>query len=213
MKFEFSIQPHNTGMVLEASPDDYFDGQPKIAQLLFDTILANSSTDHVAVAAALLFGDYVGHEFFLDSPISRLAAEAVQSYLKGRRITIQNVSDIARTPWPSAGCLQVQLLKELPEFETTPRGQVHGHQLFLADSGLFNGALGSPHQSIVATNVHVFSQLNDVHYTRILIALGILFSRDLHMRTIEVPQGQLSVAEVQEITALVRAVDLNVKFV
>jgi len=213
MKFQLSIQSHNTGMVLEATPDDTFDGQPKIARLLFDTIVANTSPEQVAVAAALLYGDYVGHDFYLDTPIARQAAEAIQDYLNTRRVSIRNLSDVPRSNWPTAGTLHVQLFTDLPEFETTPRGQVHGHQLFLADGTMFNGALGSPHQSIVASNIYVFAKLNEIDFSRVLLAHGILFSRDLHMRTIEVPKGNLSNDDSQRIADLVRAVDVNARFI
>src|SRR5699024_5182221 len=133
-------------------------------------------------------------------------------FLTGRRVSIRNLTDVPRSPWPSAGTLEVQMLTALPEFETTPRGQVHGHQIFLADGAMFNGALGSPHQSIVASNINVFSKLNEIALPNILLAHGILFSRDLHMRTIKIPKGNLTDEECRRIANLVRAVDVNVRY-
>ena len=213
MKFQLTIQEHNTGMRLEGIPDDMFDGQPKINQLIFDSVLANPSADHIAVAAALVFGEFVGHDFYSGSPISRLAAEAIQDYLSGRRVSVQKLTDVARSSWPSAGVLKVDRFSHLPVFETTKAGEVHGHQLYFADGRMFNGAIGSPHQSIVASNLDVFSTVNQIELTNIIVALGVLFSRDLHMRTIEVQRQALSEREARNIADLVRAVDLNVRFV
>lgn len=212
MKFRLVNQDHNAGMLLEAIPDAVFDGQPKIGRLVFDSIVANTSPDHIAISTALVFGDYIGHEIHSEKPISRMTGEAIQEFLDGRRVSIQNFTDTPRSPWPSAGLLEVNQFSQLPDFETTKRGEVHGHQIFFADGTLFNGAIGSPHQSVVASNFRVFAELNEISLAKILVALGVLFSRDLHMRTVKVPRLDLTDSDCEKISNLVRAADLNIQF-
>lgn len=213
MKFQLEPQVHNAGMQLEAIPDRILDGHPKIDRLAFDTVLEKVSPDHIAVSAVIAFGDFIGHDIEIPNPVSRQAAEGIQDYLDSRKVSVRSLTDAPRKQWPSKGALEVNYFPNAIDTSTTSVVEASKHQLCLADGATFNGAIGSPEQSIVASNYRVFSRANRVNAAKVLVAHGVLFSRDLHIRMLQVPLDNLSKHESKRIVELIRAVDLNIRFV
>lgn len=212
MKFEFGPNKAGTGMELIATPDGVLDGVPPLGRYKFDNVLRNASMDHITVAGVLLFGEFLGAELSTNGPISRQLFEALNQYFGDRVVSSERISDRPVAAWPSAGKLLVGPFTQLPARETTPPGVVHCYEIWLADSTSFNGAIGTSHQSIIASNFEVFSALNNIPRELVYIAHGVLTARELHMRTIVINGSHLS-AEVQSrLQALVRAVDLNLSF-
>ena len=212
MKFQLVTQTQRVGMQLEAIPDQILDGQPKVDRLMFDAILESVSPDHIAVSSAIAFGDFVAHDLSFASPISRQAAEAIQEYLATRRVSVGELTDAPRKQWPTEGRLEILPSSKSIKLESFSFNGDSAHRLYLVDGAAFSGALGSPLQSIVASNYRVFSRANSVHPTKVLVTHGVLFSRDLHVRLLAAPLDGLDEHDAQRIADLVRAVDLNIRF-
>ena len=182
-------------------------------RLLFDTILENVSPDHIAVSAVIAFGEFVGHDIELPEAISRQAAEAIQEYLASRRVSVREITDVPKKQWPAEGRLQVEPCSKSFTVATNWNAGDRVHRLSLADGASFSGSIGSPIQSIVASNYRVFARTNVVQLAKVLASHGVLFSRDLHVRELEVPFDSFTRDDAQRITNLVRAVDLNIRFI
>lgn len=213
MKFGLSSTVSNSETVLSAEGDAHVDGIPPVNELRIDTVVQSLSPARIAVAGCIAFDEYIGQEVVLNSSIPRMAQSAIAEFFGGRGVSATPVSDVPGPVWPSAGTLYVESFDSFLVPPVTVAGDAHDFYVQIADGALFNGALSSAHQLILASNAATIAHMRSSTLSNagLDIALGVLLSQDLHVRGIHVSSAH-GLTYLDRCQKLLRAVELNLSW-
>lgn len=212
MKFDIGFTTSQSSFALTATPDDIADGYPPLDELLLDTAIQEVTPAHQVVAGAIAFEHYVGQQITHNREIPRMVEQEIATFFRGRHVSAHPVTDVPGRVWPSSGTLYVSEYDHYLMPPKTPPGQPHDYYVQIADSATFNGSLASAHQSIIASNAPSLSRLRPDTFARsaLLTAVGVLLSRDLHVRNIHVITD--NVVDMGRHRSLLRSIDVNLSW-
>lgn len=212
MKFEASVNAAQSAFSLRAFPDGYTDGSPLVNALEVDSVIQNLDSSRVAIAGSLAFSSFVGNEVSAGSDVFRMAAEAVSSYFLPSAVSVRGITDVPRSVWPASGTLRVEQFDG--QFVGRESGDLPGYVLQVADSSQFNGALAASSGAIIASNAEFIGKSSNGACAMELlhIAIGVMFSQDLHVHSIRVRQVSVRDAVLERCKALLRSADLNLEW-
>jgi hypothetical protein len=213
MKFDIGLTTAQASFTLSAVPDDVTDGQPPIDMLLIDTPIHDVAPGNQVVAGILAFEQYIGQEVSLHNEVPRMVERSIREFFSDRPVGVTRVSDLPRPAWPSAGTMHVSEFDRYLTPPLTSPGHPHDYYVQVADGAVFNGALASAHQLVVASNALLLSRLRNGIFSKdaLLISVGVLLSRDLHLRKIHIKTNG-DVRQLNRYRMLLRAIDLNLSW-
>lgn len=207
MKFTKTLGAHGADTLLRAVDDGVYDGVPLINELLIESTFRNVTADMQVVAGALLFKEFVGHEVSTNGDVARQAAEAIGDYFSNRKVSVKGITDRPVAVWPSVGTLAVRCSDNIPKPPTKETS--FSHTMSLLDSNFFSGAVSAVSESYISTTAPVFSKVNAAPLWRIALAVGVLASADLHVRTIALCEEDFGTISTEAEELLLRAINLN----
>lgn len=210
MRFSGEQSVSQNGFLLKAQVDDFTDGHPSINELRLDTLVQTLPPARLAIAGCIAFGAFVGQSVVVTGKVPRMAADAITDFFADRKVVTEPIEDVPASVWPSSGTLHIR--HYAAEFTPPPKepGTEHRFYVQVADGALYNGALASPHQLIVASNAGVMQSMEPEAFKpgRLEVALGVLLSSDLHSRGIHVA-GCQDEEFMMSCKRLLRAAELN----
>lgn len=213
MKFDTGFTTSQSTFFLSAVPDDVADGYPPIDRLLLDVLIQEVSPGNQVVAGVLAFEQYIGQEVTIGKDIPRMVERAIQAFFDSRPVSAHRVTDAPSRVWPSAGTMYISEFEQYVKPPLTSPGSPHDYYVEVADGRVFNGALASAHQLIVASNAALISRLRSGTFAKdaLLMAVGVLLARDLHVRNIHIESDE-DARNLQRYRSLLRSIDINLSW-
>lgn len=192
---------------VKAVPDNTLDGVPDMDSLLMDGHVSNLSEEKKLVAGVLAFGSYISGSVSTGRPVQRLAANEVSRFFKDREVTVPEVTDTPVATWPSGGGRLYITYGDYQSSEFNQvLGQPHRFVVRLYDSSQYSGAISSAHELRLTSNAQVMNRYQPERFSLDLlaVALGLVLSEDLHVRSLCYVGAESSV-DWQSVRELVRA--------
>lgn len=213
MRFDVGFTTSQSSFTLAAIPDDVADGYPPLDQLVVDTAIQDLTPAHQVVAGVIAFEHYVGQQVTHSRELPRMVEQAITAFFEGRHVSAHPVTDVPGRVWPSSGTLYVSEYDQYLAPPMTPTGNPHDYYVQVADGAMFNGALASAHQLIIASNAPSISRLRPDTFAKpgLYTAVAVLLSRDLHVRNIHITTDQAA-GDLTRYRSLLRSIDLNLSW-
>lgn len=213
MRFDAGFTVAQGSFALTAVPDDIADGYPPLDHLLVDTAIQDLPPAHQVVAGVIAFENYVGQQVTGNREIPRMVEQAITAFFEHRPVSAHPVSDVPGRVWPSSGTLYMSEYDQYFVPPITSAGSPHDYYVQLADGAIFNGALASAHQLIIASNALSITRLRPDTFAKpaLYAAVGVLLSRDLHVRNIHIMTDQ-GPCDLRRHRSLLRSIDVNLSW-
>lgn len=183
------IQDESGRSGLEAKPEEY-DAWPPLQHFLIDGPFPSRSSDRIAVAAALLFGQHVSGRLEFEDDVSADTAEAIQRFLHPTWISVTPLVFSPRASPMGNGTLRVAKDRTAPA-PSNVWGERRDSLLVVHRSDHYAGHLRLTATLEVASNAWLFGRMHKKLAMSWLpyVASAVLFAESMHADRVAVPSG------------------------
>lgn len=208
MRFEWVTHDDGRSGVVVARLDAG-DATPPVDSLYLDLEPRARHKDHLAVACALAFGQYVGEVFGPPAGMSERTSSAIQHFLSPRSIRPLHVRGGSDAPVLGARSVRVVSGTGTPSWSVRTSELSEDFTLNLLRMDLFTGSVLSRDALWVATNSELVGAASAVAALHAETAVTMLLAADLGVGSVQV-SNDVEPAELTRLSSLLGAVGLGV---